>query len=353
MWLVRSLPILIVASALLPLLVLAPADDASSLSSRTLHAAQPSAEEPRDPAAWGDDHVGKSLPDYMTGEECLFCHRDKIGPTWQENRHYLSFGLHDSTPEAMAALQANQTTKPLAADVQYVMGGEVATRFLKRSEAYGKLDLLSAACITKQVPGDKDKQQQCTLAGADDAHWNPTKFADSCVGCHATAVDAESRAYASVGFDCYVCHGDVDPEHADDTSLVHLSKERDDSAAVVVSICGQCHIRTGTSRSTELPYPNQFVAGDNLFRDFAVDFSDEALAKLNPGDRHVLENVRDVVIQGQTRVTCLSCHNIHEQSSRKHQRISRSRHLCVTCHYPTGPKSKLKAYEVHSETCEY
>ena len=58
-------------------------------------------------------------------------------------------------------------------------------------------------------------------------------------------------------------------------------------------------------------------------------------------------------MHGRTRVTCLSCHEIHAESSRKHQRVSRSRHLCVTCHYPTGPKSKLKEYEVHSDLCEY
>jgi hypothetical protein len=30
------------------------------------------------------------------------------------------------------------------------------------------------------------------------------------------------------------------------------------------------------------------VAGDNLFRDFQVDFSDEQLARLNPADLHHL-----------------------------------------------------------------
>ena len=31
-----------------------------------------------DPAAWGSDHVGQAMPAYVTGDECLFCHR-KIG----------------------------------------------------------------------------------------------------------------------------------------------------------------------------------------------------------------------------------------------------------------------------------
>jgi hypothetical protein len=40
-----------------------------------------------DPAAWGSDHVGKPVPEYVTGDECLFCHREKVGPTWGANRH--------------------------------------------------------------------------------------------------------------------------------------------------------------------------------------------------------------------------------------------------------------------------
>ena len=41
----------------------------------------PAAPEQLDPAAWGSDHVGKPVPEYVTGDECLFCHRDDVGPT--------------------------------------------------------------------------------------------------------------------------------------------------------------------------------------------------------------------------------------------------------------------------------
>ena len=32
--------------------------------------------ETLDPAAWGSDHVGQAVPEYMESGECLFCHRD-------------------------------------------------------------------------------------------------------------------------------------------------------------------------------------------------------------------------------------------------------------------------------------
>lgn len=277
-----------------------------------------------DPAAWGSDHVGRPLPEYATGDECLFCHRLDVGPGWASNRHGRTVREASGLPDAVRALA-------VAADIKYVLGNGPRTRFLKPSAEYGKLDLL----VLDHKP-----------------RWDNKTFADSCAGCHATAVDAETRAFAAVSLDCYVCHGDVNPQHATDGTLVYLARQRKDPARVVISICAQCHVRTGKSRSTGLPYPNQFVAGDNLFRDFQVDLSDEALARQGPADRHILENVRAVVLAGQEDVTCLSCHDLHQQSSKKHHRLAETQ-LCYNCHHAEGPKKHVKTYEVHSTTCGY
>lgn len=315
------------------------------VSGPELHAAEPGAN--LDPAAWGEDHVGQSLPEYMTGDECLFCHRDTLGPAWQQNRHYLMLRLPADDPPAMAALKQNKETAELADAVGFVLGDKRQAKFLKKSEGYGKFDVLSVGCTPH---ADK---KTCDLGAVENPHWDAEKFANRCAGCHATAVDSEQKTFASPGLDCYVCHGEVIPDHANDTRLVHLSKARKDPARVAIAICAQCHVRTGKSKSSGLPYPNNFVAGDNLFRDFEIDFSDEAIAKLNPADRHVVENVRDVVVRGDEHVTCMTCHDVHGESTKKHERVSRSRHLCVHCHEETGPKSKIKEYAVHSETCEY
>ena len=56
-----------------------------------------------DPGAWGGDHVGKSVPEFMTGDECLFCHR-KVGATWQRNRHYLTVHPATDRPQAICLL---------------------------------------------------------------------------------------------------------------------------------------------------------------------------------------------------------------------------------------------------------
>jgi hypothetical protein len=272
----------------------------------------------KDPAAWGSDHVGKPLPEFATGGECLFCHRNNIGQEWAKNRHNLT--IHDVEPGALAP-----ANRPKEATL--ILGGRRHQRFLKPNGAYGKLDLWAKS-------------------------WDTTKFADRCAGCHATAVETKTRAFTSPSLDCFVCHGDVPADHANDTRLVYLSRKRQDPARVITSICAQCHVRTGKAKSTGLPYPNQFVAGDNLFRDFQVDVSPEALSRLNPADRHVLDNVRNVVILGKEDLTCLSCHDVHKQSTKKHHLVATGG-SCLTCHNATGSKKVVKSYEVHSATCEY
>ena len=276
-----------------------------------------------DPAAWGDDHVGKPVPEFVAGDICLFCHRDRVGAGWSTNRHA-------------------QTIRPIETDdpeVKYAMGRGERQRLLRPSQSYGHLDLFA-----------KDKDNAL--------HWDSATFGRSCAGCHATAVNPETRAFAAASLDCGVCHGAVGEDHAEKREQVRLSRDRlrNEPARVVASICGQCHIRSGRSRSLGSPYPNSFIPGDNLFRDFQTDFSDEALARLHPADRHAMENLRDVATLGQERVTCLSCHDIHQANSRKHRRLPRAR-ICWNCHQESGPMKTLKPEwtrsPIHSEVCGY
>jgi predicted CXXCH cytochrome family protein len=279
---------------------------------------------------WGSDHVGKPLPEYVTGDECLFCHRSDVGPTWSKNRHQLTIREPDAADRA--AWKKSAVLNPFADQANLVLGRTQKARLAKKSAAYGKLELL--------------------VDQGSNPHWDDSRFALKCAGCHTTAVDPQTHAFAALSLDCFTCHGEVNPEHSKDTRLMYLSRKRHDPARVVISICAQCHVRTGRSRSSGLPYPNNFVAGDNLFRDFAIGFSKEPIERLNPADRHVLENVRDVVVLGKQETTCLSCHSVHKSSAKKH-RLEPKGAACLTCHNATGSKKVRKDFEVHSAVCEY
>jgi Cytochrome c3 len=268
-----------------------------------------------------------------------------VGPTWSANRHGQTIRTADPDGAGLAALAASPRFKSLAAKVEFVLGGDKRLRFLKRGEEQGKLDLLPVEWIPPRA-GAEGK-----LTAIESPEWDSQKFGSRCAGCHATGVDSGKKTYSALSLDCFVCHGEVPDKHTTQSSLTILSPHRREAPAAIASICAQCHVRTGTSRHSGLPFADNFVAGDNLFRDFRTDFSEAAIEKLNPADRHVQENIRDVVLLGRESVTCLSCHEVHKQSSKKHHLIADG-NICRNCH-GAGSKKERVPIEVHSPLCGY
>lgn len=298
----------------------------------------------------GSSHVGKPLPDYLTGDECLFCHRNPVGSTWNINEHQKTLRPTAAVPEIEAMLRSHPNLQAFADQIRFVLGNERQIRLLKKSEKYGQLDILSAVLQPNQDGGAE-------LVNQAPFHWDKETFGQRCAGCHATAVDSRTQAFSATGIDCYACHGVVDLKHAKDTSLVFLSKKRKDPPSVIASTCGQCHIRTGKSKASGLPYANNHVVGDKLFADFDVDLSLEALAAAPPRERHILANIRDSLHSqkqpaANQSASCLSCHNVHRASVRKHRKIAPSDY-CHICHQPPNMELTYNRKEKHHALCGY
>ncbi len=300
-----------------------------------------------DPKAWGGNHVGKPIPEYVQGDECLFCHRYDVGQTWQQNAHGVAIRRREDAPSLVKMLDAQPALSTVAKQVEFFMGSRHRVRFLKEN-GYGKFAILAAQA---DLGEDGQAKTSAKIIDGDKLTWDKEKFAPRCAGCHTTAFDAGAKTFSAFGLDCYVCHGDVDVNHSKDTSLVLLSKKRRSDAKVITSLCAQCHLRESKSRSTGLPFPNNFIAGDNLFQDLEVDWAKADDEKLNAGDRHVWRNVRDVALYGNEAITCLSCHQVHGSTTLKHRRILRAP-ICSECHQSDGFKN-IKRYVVHSSLCEY
>jgi len=295
-----------------------------------------------DPASWGGNHVGKPIPEYVHGDECLFCHRNTIGATWQKNAHGVTVRQREDAPELQTLATKLPELSSVVNDIGYFLGSRHRVRFLKKN-GYGKFSILNLQAILGANVIDK--------ASGDSPSWDKEKFARRCAGCHATAVDASTNSFSAFGIDCYACHGVATLDHSNNTALMWLSKKRRDDVRAITSICAQCHVRFGKSRSTGLPYANTFIAGDNLFQDFSVDFTKIDDETLNPADRHVLRNVRDVAVNGDTSTFCLTCHDLHVSSTARHSQARRGA-ICADCH---GAKftPQVKPFEVHSPLCEY
>ena len=304
-----------------------------------------------DPAAWGGNHVGKPIPEYVHGDECLFCHRNSIGVTWQKNAHGLAVRQGEDAPELQRLAGKLPELSTVVSEIGYFLGSRHRVRFLKKS-GYGKFSLLNLqAVLGANGIGGIDKGGVIDKASSSSPSWDKEKFGMRCAGCHATGVDAKTNSFAAFGIDCYACHGLATLDHSKDTSLMWLSKKRRDDARAITSICAQCHVRFGKSRSTNLPYANNFIAGDNLFQDFAVDFAKVDDQDVNPIDRHVLRNVRDVAVGGDLSTFCLTCHDVHVSSTSRHSQARRGA-ICADCHGKTFTP-QVKPFEVRSALCEY
>lgn len=312
------------------------------------HGQQPTTAQPRDPKAWGGNHVGKPIPEFVHGDECLFCHRNTIGAHWQENAHGVTVRQLEDAGKLRDLLKQPELAS-VAKDIEYFLGSRRNIRFLKK-EGFGKFAILN----TRVVMDDSGKV--VNWIEKDKPTWDKEKFGNNCAGCHATGVETKTKTFAAFGLDCYVCHGDVNLEHSNDTKLMILSKKRHDESELITSICAQCHLREGKSNSTGHPYPNTFIAGDNLFQDFNVDFAKADDEKLNRIDRHIYRNVREVAVQGKPAPTCLNCHQVHfdsrAQSYAKHIIAPRGP-ICFDCHVSESDMKSLKPYEKTSKVCEY
>ena len=67
-----------------------------------------------DPAAWGGNHAGKPVPDFVHGDECLFCHRNDIGPGWQKNAHGITVRQNEDAPEWRDVFKGQQALAAIA-----------------------------------------------------------------------------------------------------------------------------------------------------------------------------------------------------------------------------------------------
>jgi len=296
--------------------------------------------------AWGSNHVGKPLPTFVTGDECLFCHRDEALQSWSSDRHVLTMrdaGVHESDRAALDAIRSHGATKEAAANIAFLIGHDERLRFLRRGKAYGSAGVLSASWNARKKKIDH----------ATDSSWDDAVFGERCAGCHAAGVDSKTKAFTTPSLDCFSCHGNVSLDHTRQKAPIHLAvKKPHSSPREEISICGQCHLRGGRSTSTGRPFTNHFVAGDNLLLDYELDFAAALSESEHPFDRHIAENAVDVLTGANTEITCLSCHRVHRSSTVRHRRLPFGER-CETCHENDETKTVRSFPPRRSMTCDY
>src|SRR6185503_9757289 len=74
------------------------------------------------------------LPEYITGDECLFCHRFQTGQHWQENRHNRTIRRIENDEELWGLIRRESRTNAHADSIEFAMGGKNRIRFLKKGQ---------------------------------------------------------------------------------------------------------------------------------------------------------------------------------------------------------------------------
>src|SRR3982751_1593572 len=143
-------------------------------SALLLAALAAAAQETRDATAWGADHAGKPVPQFVHGDECLFCHRNDIGPGWQKNAHGLTNRQREDAPDLFALLAAEPKLKSFSAEAGYSLGSRNHVRYLHKS-GYGKFDVSS-------FRADLDKDRKVQWQGLGASAWEKGKFENQCAG---------------------------------------------------------------------------------------------------------------------------------------------------------------------------
>ncbi len=218
-------------------------------------------------------------------------------------------------------------------------------------------------------------------------------FVNQCAGCHTTAFDANTLTWQETGVQCEACHGPGSNhiEIADDAGGSISDEEYDAIQGAInfatdAQVCGRCHIR-GTSADGMHPYPLGYTPGDNLleqtgfvpastddtsqffptgharlpnmqFNEWLESSHGDALATAQSSDDfgarcltcHSVAQVRvDYLIDEDWvdphdfdplttldrhgfGVTCVSCHNPHEQDNPMFLRDDNTYSLCTNCH---------------------
>lgn len=167
---------------------------------------------------------------------------------------------------------------------------------------------------------------------------------EECAGCHVTAFEPPTGAYAERGASCPSCHGDG-AAHAATEGAAPIVAFAKLSPPRRTDVCGRCHSR-GRERGGRRPFPTSFSPGQALDQSFdlAAPAAGRASSLFWPDGT---ERANFMQYQGflQSRhhrvgLACSTCHLAHGSDHPHHLREKTSE-LCRGCHRVAGAASPV------------
>ena len=268
--------------------------------------------------------------EFVGNAACQPCHAAEF-TSHQKSRHMST--LHDATPAALGSLAPALGVTPGGIALTQE-GAGLAVKMAKKSGTQtvplafvlgsGKTGMTFLALLEQgsaeifQSYFPNQKKWHTTPGQQDYAHGSLGRPYDEsttrhCLGCHTVTLPLDSlkpeRRFYGVG--CEACHGPGSRHVAakqqgrktDDSRLRQFDRS---SGKAVNELCGRCH-RTATDLATMDPREK---ASTQRFQPFGLSLS-------------------KCFIQSKDQLTCVTCHNPHEDASTDQRRYEKT---CLSCH---------------------
>lgn len=235
--------------------------------------------------------------------------------------------------------------------LKYVIGsGRHSLTYVAEAEGF---------LIESPVTWFRSRQAWGMSPGYDNPHQAGFERAvgEGCLVCHAGRADAvdgslHRMTVAEPAIGCERCHGpgslhaerhagrkpQSDRKGAEvDHTIVNPSRL---SRELTEAICQQCHLRSNATIVARGRKPTDFRPGLPL-QDFRQDYTLDVPGAAMTVTGHVDQMHQSRCYQKSTALTCLSCHDPHEQatmasgaSARSEKGVAHYRAVCVGCHEP-------------------
>ncbi len=194
---------------------------------------------------------------YTTSEGCKECHPE-IYRQWEMTSHAKMLRDARKTPSAILADNFSEDIPFTKDDIEFTLGSHWIQKYLTRIDG----DLYILPRFWNIVENDWEPYSIW--------NWRNRPYSHHCNWCHSVGYDTGTKTYVEESIGCEACHG-PGKRHAESGEAEDIVNPAKLPKMEADMICEACHTDGKDRRSKTYPFPDGYVAGDDL-REYYTDF---------------------------------------------------------------------------------
>jgi predicted CXXCH cytochrome family protein len=272
---------------------------------------------------------------YVGSATCQGCHSNAHA-SWSET--WMARTVRKPTEKELQTIENSILCGGMQVD--FVLGGRINLRFLQKRDGHYVFLPCEYEAATKQVKPFRLND------------WQTFSFDEKCAACHTTNFDSATNTWLEEGVGCESCHG-PGSRHGDFSApngMIRFSKITPVEEGM---ICSSCHLQGGYSLHSDRRFPEKYKPGDDLFRHYRFPWEtlSGVTSPTDPIDVHQ-KVLMKLELDGKSDLRCTSCHDVHQGSNEKHQKLPKQE-FCLQCHKEENGAFLLRDYQVQCPVCEF